>query len=213
MSARTTIFERPSTVAQTTCEAPQPHAWIAELGGQVAIIASICVSILAPPIRFSDNFPFLKAEQILLPLIVLFYLWFLLAGYVRPVRFNGMFVVGLIYSLCFAASTWYGASLLEHPVMLRDFYEIPKVLFPVLFFTLAYEAGWRAAEFDARRDSNPYLNPDRTVTRFADWYDWNAGFDERERVESLSADIKDGRYPVIRPRRGHATRAPLDYAD
>lgn len=140
MSSRTTPIEGAATASRIPYGVPQTGARIAQFGGQASIIALICLSILAPPIRFSETFPFLKAEQILLPVIILFYMWFLLAGYARPIRFNGMFIVGAVYSVCFAISTWYGASLLHHSVELRDFYEIPKVLFPVVFFTVAYEA-------------------------------------------------------------------------
>ncbi len=104
------------------------------------MIALICACVLAPPIRFSDNFPYVRAEQLLLATVVVGYAWFSLAGYARKIHLNGMFVVGALYAFCIALSTWYGADMLHHQVILRDFYEIPKVLFPVLFFTVAYEA-------------------------------------------------------------------------
>ncbi len=104
------------------------------------MIALICACELAPPIRFSDNFPYVRAEQLLLVAVFVGYAWFSLAGYARKIHFNGMFVVGALYAFCVALSTWYGADILHHQVIFRDFYEIPKVLFPVLFFTVAYEA-------------------------------------------------------------------------
>jgi O-antigen ligase len=119
---------------------PKSSTWIAQRAAEYSVIGVICVSILAPPIRFSDSFPYVRAEQVLLALIVVGYTWFLLAGYARTIRFNGMFVVGGLYCACVATSIWYGAILLSHPVGLRDFYEIPKILFPVAFFTVAYEA-------------------------------------------------------------------------
>lgn len=119
---------------------PRPRVPVIPFAAEASIITLVCISILAPPIRFSATFPFLKAEQILLPVVILFYVWFLLAGYARAIRFNGLFIVGAVYSVCFALSTWYGASLLHHSVEPRDFYEIPKVLFPVVFFTVAHEA-------------------------------------------------------------------------
>jgi O-antigen ligase len=110
------------------------------VSAEIAMIALICASVLAPPIRFSDNFPYVRAEQILLATVFVGYAWFSLAGYARKIHFNGMFVIGTLYAFCIALSTWYGADMLHHQVILRDFYEIPKVLFPVLFFTVAYEA-------------------------------------------------------------------------
>jgi len=103
------------------------------------MITLICVSILAPPIRFSENYPYVRVEQILVAATVIIYLWLLLAGHARQVRFNGMILVGSLFAVCMALSTWYGADILRHQVIFRDFYEIPKVLFPVLFFTVAYE--------------------------------------------------------------------------
>ena len=68
------------------------------------------------------------------------YLWFLLAGYARPIRPNGMFLVGLLFCGTVLLSAWYGAEALHHSVILRDFYDLPRALFPVAFFTLGYEA-------------------------------------------------------------------------
>jgi hypothetical protein len=110
------------------------------VSAEIAMIALICACVLAPPIRFSDNFPYVRAEQLLLGTVVVGYAWFSLAGYARKIHLNGMFVVGALYAFCIALSTWYGADMLHHQVIFRDFYEIPKVLFPVLFFTAAYEA-------------------------------------------------------------------------
>ena len=110
------------------------------MSAEVAMVGLICASLLVPPIRFSDNFPYVRAEQVLLAIAFVVYVWLLLAGYARQIRFNGMFVVAATYSFCVALSTWYGADLLHHRVIFRDFYEIPKVIFPVLFFTMAYEA-------------------------------------------------------------------------
>jgi len=104
------------------------------------MIALICACILAPPIRFSDNFPYIRAEQLLLATVCVGYAWFSLAGYVRKIHFNGMFIIGALYAFCVTLSTWYGADMLHHQIIFRDFYQIPKVLFPVLFFTMAYEA-------------------------------------------------------------------------
>lgn len=114
--------------------------WIARRAAECSVILLICISITAPPIRLGNNLPFVKAEQLLLAVVCLVYVWFLLAGYARAIRFNGMFVIGALYCFCVTLSGWYGAHLLGHPVVLRDLYEIPKALFPVVFFTVAYEA-------------------------------------------------------------------------
>jgi O-antigen ligase len=113
---------------------------VAQVSGEISMIALICACVLAPPIRFSDAFPYLRAEQVLLAIVFVGYAWLSLAGYARKIHFNGMFVIGTLYAFCVALSTWYGADMLHHQVIFRDFYEIPKVLFPVLFFTVAYEA-------------------------------------------------------------------------
>jgi hypothetical protein len=113
---------------------------VAQVWAEIAMIALVCASVLMPPIRFSDNFPYVRAEQLLLATVFVGYAWFALAGYARKIHCNGMFVIGSLYAFCVALSTWYGADMLHHQVIFRDFYEIPKVLFPVLFFTVAYEA-------------------------------------------------------------------------
>lgn len=136
MNLQTNLRFAPSLSPSTS----QSSTWIAQRAAEYSVIGVICLSILAPPIRFSDNFPYVRAEQVLLLLIVVGYAWFLLAGYARTIRFNGMFVVGVLYCACVATSIWYGATLLNHSVSLRDVYEVPKILFPVAFFTVAYEA-------------------------------------------------------------------------
>jgi hypothetical protein len=78
--------------------------------------------------------------QILLPVAIAIYGWMLLAGKARLIRFNGMFVIGLLFSLCIAISIWYGSEFLGQTAILSDYYELPKAWLPVAFFTLAYEA-------------------------------------------------------------------------
>ena len=106
---------------------------------QFALIATLCLSITAPVITLSASLPWFKVEQLALPLIAVVYAWLLFAGLARPLRWNGMFLVGAAYTLCIAISTFGGWLLLGHTVILRDFYEIPKVLFPVFFFTFGFE--------------------------------------------------------------------------
>lgn len=108
--------------------------------GQFAVITMICVSVTAPAMTISPAIPYFKVEQLLLPIFFCVYAWLLLAGVAKTIRFNGMFLIGFLYCISNAISIWYGAEILGHSVILRDFYELPKVWLPVVFFTLAYEA-------------------------------------------------------------------------
>lgn len=116
---------------------------------QACIISLICVSVTAPAIVISLTLPYFKLEALLVPVFVAIYGWLLLVGIARPIRFNGMFIVGFLFFVCNAFSLWYGARILGHPVLLRDLYELPKVWLPVAFFTIAYEA--RMSESSIRR--------------------------------------------------------------
>jgi O-antigen ligase len=110
--------------------------WLA----QATVIPIMCISVTAPAISLTPALPYFKAEQFMLPVVFCIYVWLLLAGITKTVHFNGMFLTGFLYCVSNAISIWYGADILGHSVILRDFYELPKVLLPVAFFTLAYEA-------------------------------------------------------------------------
>ena len=112
----------------------------AETLGQLAIIALICLSVTTPGIYFSEDLPWMKAEQLLLPIVVAVYVLLALGGYLRTIRFNLMMAAGVAFSVSMLLSMWYGSAVLGHPLLLRDFYEIPKLWYPVVFFSLAYEA-------------------------------------------------------------------------
>jgi O-antigen ligase len=116
---------------------------------QNCLILLICLSILAPPIPSGGTFPFLKVEQVLIPIFFVLYAWLLMIGLVPMFRFNGLFVVGILFTFCILMSIWYGAVALGQDVVVRDFYEIPKLWFPVAFFTIAYET--KISEFGIRR--------------------------------------------------------------
>lgn len=125
-------------------------ARLREALSQVTVISLIVLSIVSPPaLMWDPNSFYLKWEVALLPFIILVYGWLLLAGIVRKIHFNGMFVAGALYSVSVAFSIWYGSSLLGQAVIFRDFYEFPKLWLPVVFFTLAYEA--RLSEVALRR--------------------------------------------------------------
>ena len=100
----------------------------------------MCLALLAPAVTLSENLPRFKVEVILLPVYVGIYLWLLLSGYVQVIRFNGMFLFGILFCVSIALSLWYGATALGHGLILRDLYEIPRACLPVAFFTLTYEA-------------------------------------------------------------------------
>lgn len=102
--------------------------------------ALIVISVTVPPISLSENLPYVKAEQILLPVVFVSYAWLLLAGFTRLIRLNSLVVVAALFSFSILLSLWYGSAILGHTVVVRDFYEVPKVWLPVAFFTIAYEA-------------------------------------------------------------------------
>ena len=106
---------------------------------RATVIALMIMSILAPVIRLSDEF-WVKPDEVLLPVIALVYLWLMLVGLARPIHPNAMYVVALVFCACICISLTYGTEVLSHPLLARDFFELPKTVFPVLFFTLAYEA-------------------------------------------------------------------------
>jgi hypothetical protein len=106
---------------------------------QNCLIALVCLSIVAPPIPSGGTFPFLRAEEVSIPILLLLYAWLLMAGWVPMFRLNGMFFIGILFTFCILLSIWYGAVVLKQNVVLRDFYEIPKLWFPVVFFTMSYE--------------------------------------------------------------------------
>lgn len=120
--------------------ASRPRLNLARIMAQVAIFGLLCVSVTAPAITITESLPWVKAEQLLLPLVVLLYGWLLLSGSARLIRLNGMFVIGALYCFSILLSIWYGAEILHHEVLFRDYYELPKVWLPVIFFTIAYES-------------------------------------------------------------------------
>src|SRR5215467_9636288 len=108
-------------------------AGIASRLAQYSLCALLCLSITLPVVTLSESLPWFKIEQLALPLIAAVYLWFLLAGLARPFRINGMFAIATLYAVCVALALFYGWEFLGHTVIFRDFYEIPKVFFPVFF--------------------------------------------------------------------------------
>ncbi len=117
-----------------------PHRGVAQSVSLATIGALVCFSLTLPVITISDNLPWLKVEQALLPFLALLYAWMLLTGTAKPIRWNGMFLIGAVFSLSIGISIWYGAEILRHPVLIRDYYEIPKAWLPVVFYTIGLES-------------------------------------------------------------------------
>lgn len=107
---------------------------------QSNLVLLLCLSITAPVFTLTTALPWFKVEQLALPIVAFLYLWLLFAGRARPFQFNGMFLIGASYALSVGISILYGSVLLGHSVIIRDFYEIPKVLLPVAFFIIGSEA-------------------------------------------------------------------------
>ncbi len=128
------------TISKVDYEACQPHLSLAQATARLLIFTLVSLSIIAPAIILNPTLPWVKAEQLLLPLVFLLYGWMLLSGSARLIRLNGMFIVGALFCFSILLSIWYGAEVLHHPVIFRDYYELPKVWLPVIFFTLALEA-------------------------------------------------------------------------
>jgi O-antigen ligase len=133
-----------------------PSHWIARSLSQGCLIFLLVASVLAPVVTVSDSLPWFRVEQLALLPIGLGYLWLLLAGYVRPPRFNWLFVIAPAYCFCILLSTFYGSFVLGHEFLVRDLFEVPKALLPTLFFIFGLGAapsekwirrllGWLAA--------------------------------------------------------------------
>jgi O-antigen ligase len=138
---------------------------LAQRLSEVSMIVLMSVAIAAPAIVLSSALPYFRFEQLLIPLICIIYIWLLLAGVAQTVRLNAMFAVGFLYCLCNAISIWYGATILGHPIVGRDFYELPKVWLPVAFFTIAYES--RLSEQSYRRLISAFSIPALLVCLYA----------------------------------------------
>jgi O-antigen ligase len=145
-----------------------PYPFIERLA-LAGIAAMICLSVTTPVITISDNLPWVKVEQLLLPVVFVIFGWMALTGFARLIRFNGMFVVGAVQCSCILLSLVYGAAFLQHRVLWRDFFEIPKALLPVIYFTVAYEA--ELSERSLRRLLG-YFSVAALLVCFYAWAQW-----------------------------------------
>lgn len=107
---------------------------------QAAVAFMLVASVVAPVVTISEALPWFRVEQLALVPIAIVYLWFLLAGLAKPVRFNGLFVIAAVYCGCILLSLFYGTFVLGHEFLVRDLYELPKALLPLIFFTIGMEA-------------------------------------------------------------------------
>lgn len=131
---------RPLPTSQLTAISLAPGIAARQFWGAAGVLLLMCVSLLAPGLTLGNSSLTIKGEVLLLPVVIAIYLWLLLAGRVCLIGFNGMFIVGALFCACIALSLFYGSAVLGHAVILRDLYEIPKALLPILFFALGYEA-------------------------------------------------------------------------
>ncbi len=118
---------------------PRSRGWIPEFAAQVGVTSIICLSILFPAIPLTSELS-LKIEQLLAVVIVGVYGWLLLAGIVRPIRLNAMFLIAALFAFSISLSMWYGSQVLGHNLIFRDYFEPPKMFLIALYFTISYEA-------------------------------------------------------------------------
>lgn len=128
---------RAMALGQMLLAEEQPR--IAARVGQFAVTALVILCITAPAITISSSLPWFKAEQLAVPVFAAVYGWLLLAGRAAPLRMNGLWIAGGLYLVCNLISLAYGWAFLGHEVIVRDFYEFPKILLPVAFYTMGRE--------------------------------------------------------------------------
>jgi O-antigen ligase len=119
---------------------PEASRSIASSLAHAAVSFLLFVSVTAPVVTVSSNLPWFRVEQLALVPIGIIYLWLLMAGLAGLVRFNGLFWIAAVYCGFIFLSLFAGTFVLGHAFTYRDFYEIPKALFPVVFFVIGLEA-------------------------------------------------------------------------
>ena len=105
----------------------------------LSVFVLMAAVLLCPGIRLGPDFT-LPVEVLLLPAVA--YLYFLLVcmGSARPLRVQLFHVFGALFSFSVLVSMLYGSTHFHYVLLIRDYYEVPKMWLPVLFFTVAYEA-------------------------------------------------------------------------
>jgi O-antigen ligase len=118
----------------------EPRFWVTQLLGEGCITVAICFSVLLPGFVLSPDWPTVRAEIVLVPISMAVYGWMLLAGVARPPQFHAMYILGALFCVAVATSMVYGSDILNHQLLTRDYFELPKAWLPVFFFTLSLEA-------------------------------------------------------------------------
>jgi hypothetical protein len=147
---------------------------LAQRLSELTVVVMVSATVIAPAIILSSDLPFIKVEQLLIPVIAVIYLLLLLAGVSCKIRLNALFFVGVLFSICNTISIWYGVTILGHPIVGRDFYELPKAWLPVAFFTIGYEC--RLSEQSYKRLVATFSAPVFLVCLYAWAQFMNLGF-------------------------------------
>src|SRR5215471_21798447 len=111
----------PATAIMEAIErgSPQARSILAKRAGEAGLIFLLCVSVVAPNVVLSPALPYFRTETILLFAVLLIYVWFLLAGFAKPIRLNAIYWIGVLFSLATAISIFYGTSILNHELTYR----------------------------------------------------------------------------------------------
>lgn len=123
-------------IASPTLNArPQLGKWL----GEAAVFMLFFAALVLPQVPATADLN-IRAELIVLALFMVIYFWLLMAGLVHPLHLNGMFVAALVFCMTVAISIIYGADVLHHEVLYRDYFELPKAWLPAIYFTVTYES-------------------------------------------------------------------------
>lgn len=126
---------------------------------ETGVLVMICGCVLAPNLYFGPPWPEVRLELLLLILYAAVYFWLLMAGIARTLRFHALYLIAALSSVSVVISMAYGTVALRHPLLSRDFYELPKAWMPAVFFLVAYEAELS----------------ERALERLLDWMAWVCG--------------------------------------
>ena|SRR5271168_2062102 len=111
--------------------------WGARLG-EIGLYLIFFFALVVPQVPATSDLN-VRSELLVLAAFMFIFAWLLLAGLVRPLRLNGMFVAALLFCTSVVTSMVYGTDVLHHQLLLRDYFEIPKAWLPAFYFTLTYE--------------------------------------------------------------------------
>ena len=132
--------------------------------GEIAVFTMFFVALVVPQVPVTSDLN-VRSELIALAVFMGIYGWMLLAGLVRQLHFNGMFVAAFLFCTSVIISIVYGTDVLHHQLLFRDYFEIPKVWLPAFYFTLTYEMD--LSESALRRFLNFLVVPTALVCLYA----------------------------------------------